>query len=70
MRHEKQMENSFREKWKRKIESRKKFRESSYKKENDVYKVYWKIKEVGEYIGPRSQNYSNLSMEYNLIQQI
>ena len=60
---------SFRDKWKRKIEIGKKFRESSYKKENDIYKVYWKIQEVGEYIGPRSQNYSNLSMEYNLIQQ-
>ena len=43
---------SFRDKWKRKIEIGKKFRESSYKKENDVYKVYWKNHEVGEYIGP------------------
>ena len=43
---------NFRRKQKRKIELGKKFRESSYKKENDVYKVYWKNQKVGEYIGP------------------
>ena len=29
-----------------------KFRESSYRKDGDKYKVFWKGEEVGEYIGP------------------
>ena len=46
------MENEFQRKIEKKNQLGKKFRESSYKKENDVYKVYWKNHEVGEYIGP------------------
>ena len=48
----KQWKMNFREKWKSKIENGKKLRESSYKKENDIYKIYQKNQEVGEYIGP------------------
>ena len=29
-----------------------KFRESSYRKDGDKYKVYWKGEEAGEYVGP------------------
>ena len=29
-----------------------KFRESSYRKDGDKYKVFWKGEEVGEYVGP------------------
>ena len=42
----------FKEKYRRKIEICRKFKYSTYKKEGDTYKVYWKDQEVGEYYGP------------------
>ena len=43
---------TFKEKYRRKIEICRKFKYSTYKKEGDTYKVYWKDQEVGEYYGP------------------
>ena len=42
----------FKEKYRRKIEICRKFKYSTYKKEGDIYKVYWKDQEVEEYYGP------------------
>ena len=42
---------SYEKRWKRKIEICRKFQESSYKKIGEIWKVFWKGKEVGEYTG-------------------
>ena len=43
---------AFKEKYRRKTEIGMKFKHSTYKKEGDTYKIYWKDQEVGEYYGP------------------